>query len=367
MAEIVSKPLVEQFGYLPNKITKMLKKLMRDDYHELVESVLASIPLAVSRENDSEDPNVTLTTPLGDLGTLGFLTSLVEKSNTSVFDTDIVAVVVEKLWEEHIQKKFYFDFCLLMAFCSLWAIQCNLYAKKADDWKKGNSESVIIMLLLIVFNTYFALKELRQAKKTADLKVSRENEEDEGMGWGALIEGWGVGEIAVAPGGPVAGGAVDVAGGAGGGGGVAGEKPLKKKKASYKQIATTYLSDSYNWFDLANVFLVYFSTFTMKMHVDKDTEVACATIGSFTLTFKALGFLRGFSRTGWLVKVLNQNFKDMVPFIIIMTMLIVGFTVIFRLTLNDLPGGDCGVDDVEDALPAEWSCDPNPYGSFFRR
>lgn len=48
-------------------------------------------------------------------------------------------------------------------------------------------------------------------------------------------------------------------------------------------------------------------------------------------------------------------------------MLIFGFAVIFRLTLNDLPGGDCGVDAVTfNATPAEWSCDPNPYGSFSR-
>ena len=106
MAEIVCKPLVEQFGYLPGKMTKLLRRLMHRNYHELVGTILASIPLAVEGENDPRKTNVLLTTPLCDLGTLSFLTQLAEKSDTSVFDTDIVALVVEKLWEDHIRMKF---------------------------------------------------------------------------------------------------------------------------------------------------------------------------------------------------------------------------------------------------------------------
>lgn len=167
-----------------------------------------------------------------------------------------------------------------MTFWFLWAIQCDKYSVGADDWKKFEGESVFIMIVLVCLNTYFALKELRQAKKTADLKGMQDDELEEAMaGWGAqLMEGWVPAE-----------------------GGAAAPPPIKakqgkKKKASWAQIGRSYLSDPYNWFDLSNIILVYFSTISLKMHVDSDIEVACATIGSFTLTFKALGFLRGFAK-----------------------------------------------------------------------
>ena len=166
-----------------------------------------------------------------------------------------------------------------MTFWFLWAIQCDKYSVGADDWKKFEGESVFIMIVLVCLNTYFALKELRQAKKTADLKGMQDDELEEAMaGWGAqLMEGWVPAEGgAAAP--PIK------------------AKQGKKKKASWAQIGRSYLSDPYNWFDLSNIILVYFSTISLKMHVDRDIEVACATIGSFTLTFKALGFLRGFAK-----------------------------------------------------------------------
>ena len=63
-------------------------------------------------------------------------------------------------------------------------------------------------------------------------------------------------------------------------------------------------------------------------------------INSALLTMKFLAYLRGFEGTGWLITVLLQNVKDMREFLVILFVILAGFTVMFR-TLFDTVEGDC--------------------------
>ena len=386
MHETSSKALVEQFGFLPEPFTGMIKRLMYYDYHELVCSIIKSMPLAVQ---DNGDDFVIISMPLSDLGTLQLLRDMVEKVDTTVFDSDIMGLVVEKLWLNHIRRRFLREFGLLVVFFGMWMQQCSNYSDKKSNWKNSdNWTSLAMSLCILLINTYFAGKEGRQAKKTAETSDDSWLFEDEAIGGLYMVGGIlhdGIMGIEVD-------GEVDESlrnqrrlpeGGKSTllpklvnqtlrkvtATGMMMKKGRKRKeKPSIRQILRSYLSDMYNVFDLLNVLLIYFTVLIMRFDVvEKETEVIAASMASFTLTFKSIGYLRGFGETGWLVKVLNQNFSDMRHFLIIIGIWILGFAVVFRLTLSDLPSGECGLEAVNatSALPTEYSCDPHPYANLW--
>ncbi|GMI43165.1 hypothetical protein TeGR_g15080, partial [Tetraparma gracilis] len=95
----------------------------------------------------------------------------------------------------------------------------------------------------------------------------------------------------------------------------------------------------------------------------------CATV---MLMLKSLSFLRGFESTGWLITVLMQNIEDVKPFLVVITVIILGSSVAFRLLLGKIPNPEfCSVMLGTDDEPAEgatwdtthtWDCDDHPYG-----
>ena len=91
-------------------------------------------------------------------------------------------------------------------------------------------------------------------------------------------------------------------------------------------------------------------------------------VNSALLTVKFLAYLRGFESTGWLITVLLQNVRDMRGFMIILFVILAGFTVIFR-TLFDKVEGNCDVifsdpddDNADFALTS--ACQRGPFEQF---
>jgi hypothetical protein len=76
--------------------------------------------------------------------------------------------------------------------------------------------------------------------------------------------------------------------------------------------------------------------------------------------------MRGFDSTGWLITVLTQNVADVGGFLIILLIILAGFSVIFKALLRtvegacklQLPSDDGSLDSVEE------DCDDDPYGVY---
>ncbi len=93
-------------------------------------------------------------------------------------------------------------------------------------------------------------------------------------------------------------------------------------------------------------------------------HVPLAVVTSMFLTAKFVSALRGFDITGYLVAVLVQNFLDVRGFIIVILSILMGFTIIFRVLLADVPG-ECKV-VIEDENILSNDCDGNPFGNLSR-
>jgi len=95
-----------------------------------------------------------------------------------------------------------------------------------------------------------------------------------------------------------------------------------------------------------------------------DGHVPLAVVTSMLLTAKFVSVLRGFDMTGYLVAVLVQNFLDVRGFIIVIISILMGFTVVFRLLLADVPGECKVLIEGENILTND--CDGNPFGNLSR-
>ena len=95
-----------------------------------------------------------------------------------------------------------------------------------------------------------------------------------------------------------------------------------------------------------------------------EGSVTLAVITTLALTMRFVSLLRGFDHTGWLVAVLAQNFLDIRGFLIVLVVILIGFTVAFRLLFANVVG-DCKV-ALEDTNTLISDCDVDPFGSMSR-
>jgi gas vesicle protein len=102
-----------------------------------------------------------------------------------------------------------------------------------------------------------------------------------------------------------------------------------------------YLTDAWNWLDLAQLFLT--AAFLIARIAENDNELARAWISTFIIV---LGYLRWisllkiFGPTRNLIQVVVTVVKDMVSFITIIALIIVGFSVIFLVFNREAGYGD---------------------------
>lgn len=125
-----------------------------------------------------------------------------------------------------------------------------------------------------------------------------------------------------------------------------------------------------------SIILVYIYSILVLVHDSLDESfifvsssggsgnVPLAVATSLLLTIKFVSVLRGFETTGYLVAVLVQNFLDVRGFVIVILSILMGFTVIFRLLLADVPG-ECKV-LIEDENVLSNDCDSSPFGTLPR-
>jgi WD40 repeat protein len=90
-----------------------------------------------------------------------------------------------------------------------------------------------------------------------------------------------------------------------------------------------YWRSMWNMCDWMGIVSVY--SYTINLLYTGNHLVPLAVGTTLCLTIKVLSYLRGFSSTGWLLSVLSANFQDVQGFLVIVTTILVGFSVAFRL------------------------------------
>jgi Ion transport protein len=90
-----------------------------------------------------------------------------------------------------------------------------------------------------------------------------------------------------------------------------------------------YWRSMWNTCDLIGIASVYaYTTYILLTGNHLASLAVCTTL---CLTLKVLSYLRGFSSTGWLLSVLSANAQDVQGFLVIITTILVGFSVAFRI------------------------------------
>lgn len=92
---------------------------------------------------------------------------------------------------------------------------------------------------------------------------------------------------------------------------------------------SVYFGSLWNFCDLVAIASVY--AYTLEIFVTGNSHVPLAVCTTLFLTLKLLSYLRGFSSTGWLLSVLGANFRDVRGFLVILGIILAGFSVIFRV------------------------------------
>jgi hypothetical protein len=80
---------------------------------------------------------------------------------------------------------------------------------------------------------------------------------------------------------------------------------------------------------------------------------------------KLIAYLRGLSDTGWLVSVLVHNLHDVRGFLVILFVILVGFTTMFRILFSSVQG-PCELDYDETTETLGETCEAAPFGSYNR-
>jgi len=112
-----------------------------------------------------------------------------------------------------------------------------------------------------------------------------------------------------------------------------------------------YFRSMWNLSDVLALVCVYTyigMTFFSSSSTAEEILLWVAVFGTFFLTLKFLSYLRGFPFTGWLISVLRQNFHDVQGFAVVMLVILVGFTVAFRLVLE----GNCNSGTQQNCSPS---------------
>ena len=90
-----------------------------------------------------------------------------------------------------------------------------------------------------------------------------------------------------------------------------------------------YWRSMWNACDWMGIVSVY--SYTINLLYTGNHLVPLAVGTTLCLTIKVLSYLRGFSSTGWLLSVLSANFHDVQGFLVIVTTILIGFSIAFRL------------------------------------
>ena len=90
-----------------------------------------------------------------------------------------------------------------------------------------------------------------------------------------------------------------------------------------------YWRSLWNIFDVVSLICVY--AYTGIIIFIGESWLPLAVLTTLLMTVKLLSYLRGFTDTSWLISVLAANFRDVRGFLIILSAIMAGFSVAFRI------------------------------------
>jgi WD40 repeat protein len=103
--------------------------------------------------------------PLPGLGSLSFLSSLLQKTSPTAFDNVAMGLVLRVMWDDYIWIFFQIDLIVFLFYCALWV--CLVDWTSSTTSVEGDSLTGLekaMSFVMLVLNTVFAAKELRQSR-----------------------------------------------------------------------------------------------------------------------------------------------------------------------------------------------------------
>jgi len=244
--------------------------------------------------------------PLPGLGTLDFLSVLIENTGPDVFDNDAMGLVLVVMWNAGVRNYFLIDFVLNIAFYILWVLFVDRSSSNTASVEHAVWAVTFLAWAVFLANIAFTVEQ--------SIRLTRRQ--------GKLF------------------------------------------RSSWHQVDLACIILVYAYTILV---ILNDTSDNSYFHVSNygPGNVPLGVISTLALTARFISLLRGFDRTGWLVSVLTQNFLDVRGFIVVIISILVGFTIAFRLLFADVKG-ECivALEDSNNGLISE--CEGDPFGDIPR-
>ena len=237
--------------------------------------------------------------PISGLFSYSILRNMTTHCDMSSVDNDAMGHVLTILWRDYISLYFYTEFILYCVCVVCWAIFLE------DDRRIGTSTLRIVCMLvmglivmLLIGKEFFAA--IRGATPTKGTKDDT-------------------------------------------------PATINSTKSAVFSVLETHFSNGWNIVDALalGLTMICLAIACVPSYGGRGVSIL-QVVTSALLTMKFLAYLRGFESTGWLITVLLHNVKDMSGFIVILFVILAGFTVMFRVLFKTV--GDCEavVTDTDD-------------------
>lgn len=261
--------------------------------------------------NMSDGDVLATVVPIPGLGSLDLLKKTISFQDVSVMNNDVMEKVLSVMWREYIQTYFHIEFCLFVVMCVAWSRFLE------DHHKEDMTLSKLVSVFVVLFIAFvLSIKEILTAVNH-----------------------------------------------------------VGSSSKSTVSALRVYFRNKWNVVDVVVLVLSLMSMLLVLFPSYDTDEVGIAirhVVNGAFLTLKFLGYLRGFSGTGSLITVLSQNMVDMLPFMLILLVILIGFTGMFRSLFSPVEG-DCELsfrDVIANAnatgtQPALWAeCNDAPYAEY---
>ena len=231
--------------------------------------------------------------PISRLFSFDILKLMITHCDMSSVDNDAMGHVLKILWKRHVMKYFYAEFIVYCVCVIFWAKFLE------EDRRIGVSTLQLVCMLVVGLIVVLLIgKEVFAAIRGATFTSTKEAENEISTSINAL-------------------------------------------QSVVMSVLKPHFSDGWNVVDAfaLGLTLICLGIACTPSHNSRGVSIL-HVVNSALLTIKFLAYLRGFEGTGWLITVLLQNVKDMRGFMVILIVILAGFTVIFR-TLFDTVEGHC--------------------------
>jgi len=238
--------------------------------------------------------------PISDISSLSFLTALATDCDPEVFATEELATILDELWDSEIKYWFVLDFGLYCVFFLFWGLLVT-HTNVSDSTESFRGEYLefktgSLWAMALALNLLYGTKEFLKFRAANDWYINlvghTKNKRNRVLRSHSLRSIW------------------------------------PKVFWSIRE----HFEDWWNICDSMTQFMVFVSLLLQVWRTRVTLE--CSVITTFLVLLKFLGYLRGFSGSAWVLRVLYKVFVDSRGIISVISSILLGFAVMFRILLG---------------------------------